>query len=172
MRPLLNPPKPSSSIIVFIICAFAVPALFVLTVNLDAVFSGKHIYSDYSAVIFLVLPFLFLTFFIPIFLGVILLEGFLRYQLHKGWLTPIIGILSGMGVWGLAGIGFCLLFIVFDPFPPDPSLQPHNFWEMIPLLLDEVFLSGIAIACLVGGWAGYALSKQILFDQQSPLAEK
>ena len=155
-------------------CTFAGSALFILVENviarIQSVFTGVHIYSDPNTLIF-VLVFSCMILFIPVFLGVIILRVFLRYQLRKGWLTPKTGILSGMSIWTLGGIVFCLLFIVFDPFPLEPPLQPHNFWGMISLLLDEVFLSGIAIACLVGGWAGHVLAKQILFAQQSPLSE-
>jgi hypothetical protein len=172
----MNPQKRFSPFLFSLTCTFSGSALLILIVNLTAriesVVSGEPFYSDFSVLILLVLPLSCLALFIPVFLGVILLKGFLRYQLVKGWLTPKTGILSGIGLWGLGGIVFCLLFIVIDPFPVDPSLNPLDFLTMIPLLLDKVFLSGIAIACLVGGWAGHVLSKQILFDQQSPLAEQ
>ena len=150
-------------------CTFTGSALFILIVNLigriESVVSGEPFYSDLSTVLFLVLPFTCLVLFIPVFLGVILLTCLLRYYFHKRWLTPKSGTLSGIGLWGLGGIVFCVLFIVFDPFPKDPSLNPLDFVSIISRLVDRVFLSGIAIACLVGGWAGRALSKQILIDQ-------
>ena len=175
MKPSPKPQKSSSLFKISLTCTFAGSALLILVENvivrIESIFTGVHVYSDPTALIF-VLVFSCLILFIPVFLGVILLRVFLRYQLRKGWLTPKTSILSGMGIWAMGGMVFCLFFIVFDPFPPDPSLQPHNFWGMIPLLLHDVFLSGIAIACLAGGWAGHVLYKQILFAQQLSLAEQ
>jgi hypothetical protein len=109
MKPALKRQKPSLLFMLSLICTFAGSALLLLTVNLSAhlgtLISGGHIYSDYS-VLPLVLALLCLGFLIPVYMGVILLRVFLRYQLRKGRLTPKIGILSGIGLWGLGVSAF------------------------------------------------------------------
>ncbi len=151
-------------IVISFICTCAGSVLVILEANvalrLRGLFTGEHIYSDPTALLF-VLIFLCVALFIPVFLGVILLIVFLRYQYHKGRLTPKTGILSGMGIWALGGTLFLLLLILSDPFPPVPSLGPRNFWTLIPQIYDETSLSGIIIAGLVGGCAGYVLTKTI-----------
>ncbi len=166
MRPFLKPQNSFSLSTISFICSFAGSALFLLALYLWIAFSGWHDYSDFSWKILNLLG-LSVIFFIPAFLGVVILRGFLRYGLPKGWLTPKIGILSGIVVWGLGGIGFCFLYVVLNQIPVNQplktlaSLQAHNYLTMI--------LLGITIASMLGGWAGYVLSKKILFDQQFPL---
>jgi hypothetical protein len=166
MRPFLKSQNSFSLSTISFICSFGGSALFLLALYLWVAFSGWHDYSDFSWKILMLLG-LGVIFFIPAFLGIALLRGFLRYEHRKGWLTPKIGILSGIVVWGLGGIGFCFLYMVLNQIPLDQplkmlaSLKAHNYLTMI--------LLGITIASLVGGWAGYVLSKEILFDQQFPL---
>jgi len=163
MRAFLKPQKLLSLIEISFICSFAGSALFLLAKYLDP-FLG-HDYSDIFWKILMLLG-LSYVFCIPACLGVVILRGFLRYGLPKGWLTPKIGILSGIVVWGLGGIGFCFLYKVLNQTPVDQplktlaSLKAHNWLTWI--------LIGIAIASLVGGGAGNVLSKQILIDQQVP----
>jgi len=179
MKPSSKPQEPNSlfevSLAVSSICTFAGSVLLILEANvalrLKSLFTGEHVYSDPTTLPF-ALIFSCIALFIPVVLGVILLIVFLRYQLRKGRLTPKTGILSGMGIWALGAILFCLILILSDPFPPEPSLGPRNFWTLIPQILNDTFLSGIIIACLMGGWAGHVLTKKILFAQQSPLAEQ
>ncbi len=145
--------------------------LFLLTVDIAHLFSGELIPSDLT-LLPVGLVFLCLILFVPVFVGVVLLQLFLRYQSRKGRLTPKTGILSGITIWGLAGIALCLFLTVLDRLPVDQHPRPHDFLILIPALLNEPsLLLGIATACLVGGWAGHVLSNQILFDQQTPLSE-
>jgi hypothetical protein len=78
---------------------------------------------------------------------------------------------------GIGGIGFCLFWIILDWLPSDQpqkmltSFTAQDFLTMIPILLRVIPLLGVATACLVGGWAGYVLSRQIIFDQQFPLPD-
>lgn len=152
------------------VCTFAGSLLLMLeatvALRLRSLFTGEHVYSDPTTLPF-VLYFSCMALFIPVVLGVILLIVFLRYQLRKGRLTPKTGILSGMGIWALGGILFCLLLILSDLSPPEPSLGPRDFWTLIPQIFDDVFLSGIIIASLLGGWAGHVLTKKMLFARQS-----
>jgi hypothetical protein len=179
MKPPSNSQKPNSlfeiSLAVSSICTFAGSVLLMVEANvalrIESLFTGKHVYSDPTTLPF-VLIFSCMALFIPVVLGVILLIVFLRYLLRKGRLTPKTGILSGMGIWALGGILFCLLLILSDPFPLEPSLGPRNFWTLIPQIFDDGILSGIIIACLLGGWAGHVFTKKILFAQQFPLAEQ
>lgn len=166
MRPFLKSQNLFSLSTISFICSFSGSALFLLALYLWFAFSGWHDYSDFFWKILMLLG-LGMIFFIPAFLGTVLLRDFLRYGHRKSWLTPKIGILSGIVVWGLGGISFCFLCMVLNQIPLDQplktlaSLKAHNYLTMI--------LLGITIASLVGGWAGYVLSKEILFDQQFPL---
>lgn len=174
MKPSSNPPKNISlfeiSLRISFICPFVGSVLLLIEANvalrLQNLFAGEQVYSDPTALP-LALYFSCMVLFIPVVLGVILMNIYLRYQLRKGKLTQKTGILAGMGIWALGGILFCLLLILSDPFPPEPSLGPKKFWTLIPQIFDDVFLSGIIIACLLGGWAGHVLTKKMLSARQS-----
>lgn len=179
MKPSSKPQKTTSlfkfGFLMSIICTCAGSVLVILeadvSLRLKSLFTGVHVYSDLTALPFAII-FSCTALWIPVIIGVILLIVFLRYQLRKGRLTPKTGILSGMGLWALGGILFCLLLILSDPFPPEPALGPRNFWTLIPQIFDGTFLPDIIIACLMGGWAGHVLTKKILFTRQSPLEEQ
>jgi hypothetical protein len=105
MRPFLKSPNSFSLSTISFICSFAGSALFLLALYLWFAISGWHDYSDFSWQILMLLG-LGVIFFIPAFLGIVRLRGFLRYGHRKGWLTPKIGILSGVVVWGLGASAF------------------------------------------------------------------
>lgn len=163
------------SLLVSFICTLAGSILLLLEANvalrLESLLTGEHVYSDLTALPF-ALIFSCIALYVPVVLGVILLIIFLRFQHRKGRLTPKTGITLGMGIWALGGIVFSLFLILSDPFPPEPALGPRNFWTLIPKIFDDVFLSGIIIACLMGGWAGHVFTKKILFVQQPSHAKQ
>jgi len=163
------------SLMISFIYTFAGSVLVMLEANvalrLRSLFTGEHVYSDLT-VLPLALILSCMALFIPVVLGVILLIGFLRYQLYKRRLTPKTGILSGMIIWALGGILFCLLLFLSHPLPPEPSFGPRNFWTLILQIFNDTYLFGIIIACLMGGWAGHVITNRILFAQQPPHAEQ
>ncbi len=179
MRPLLKPQEPPSLGMLCFTCTLAGSALLMLAENLAVYFKFPREYFDPDyALLLMVLIFTCLAFLIPVWLGLITLRGFLRYQFRRGWLTPKIGILSGIVVWGLGAIGFCFLGLVLERLPIDQplgmlaSFTRDDYWTMILRPLTDLYLLlGVAVACLIGSSAGYVLSRQILFDQKSLLAE-
>ena len=148
-------------------------AFFLLAVDISHLLSGKLIRSDLTLLPF-TFVFLCLIFFVPVFLGIIILQLFLRHQFRKGWLTPRSGILSGIVIWGLAGISLCLFLVVLHRLPVDEhlrtlaSFRPYDLLVLISDLLKEPsLLLGIATACLEGGWLGHLISHHITSDQIS-----
>jgi hypothetical protein len=181
MKPILMVKNVYLVVILSAVCACVGSVLFILLVNIFvrimSIKTGEQIHSDPTVFIFLV-PFACLVLFLPVLLGVTLLGGLLRFQLHKGWLTPSVGILSGTGLWGLAVMVICFLIILLSHLPTIQPLKtlagftPQDYLNMIPLLLDEDCIIAIITASLVGGGVGYVLSRNLLFDRKTLLAEK
>ncbi len=165
-------------------CAFIGSALFAI-VEIVRIWiedpSSPDLFSMIPS-IFLILFLGFMFSCIPAGIGGVVLGLILQNQMRKGTLTLIKATKIGILLAGIAVIITCVLGILVLLLVPQGHIKSNNYLDdlrqgkffenfssyllyairLISPLGPEI-LTAITITCIVGGWAGRVLAKQLLF---------
>lgn len=165
---MLKPKFQYSGFLIGVACALAGSAFFTIVEMVRNAIGGKEIDPITYMLVFI---FCCVLFFIPAGLGGTILGLILQNHFRKGSLTLQSGTLTGLLLWGLAGIITCVIWVWFAwRYPPHYPLESynlnlHNFLATATPYMLEI-LTGIMITCIAGGWAGRTLATQLLYAKQ------